>query len=138
MDAAVQGFRHLGVDLPAKAGQAAEGRLDVAAGAAEAVVEIEVAEGGVEVVRHIRRTTRRPSQTHSGLPAGPLMACAASTNSSVLRWLSLVASGRLRRVGGRFAGLVLGAGIAALGNGASEPDQQGKAGDGKVPQNRAS
>ena len=42
--------------------------------------------------RHIRRTTRRPSQTHSGLPAGPLMACAASANSSVLRWLSLAAS----------------------------------------------
>ena len=30
--------------------QAAEGRLDVAAGAAEAVVEIEMAEGGVEIV----------------------------------------------------------------------------------------
>ena len=45
-----QGFGHLGIDLSAKAGQAAEGRLDMAAGAAEPVVEIEVPERGVEVV----------------------------------------------------------------------------------------
>src|SRR5205807_6200779 len=45
--------------------------------------------------RHIRRTTRRPSQTHSGFPAGPLMAWDASTNSSALRWLSLLASAAL-------------------------------------------
>ena len=50
MDAAVQALGNLGVDLAAEAGQAAERRLDVAAGAAEPVVEIEMAEGGVEVV----------------------------------------------------------------------------------------
>ena len=50
VDAAVEGFGHLGVDLAAKAGQAAEGRLDMAAGAAEPVVEIEMAERGIEVV----------------------------------------------------------------------------------------
>ena len=50
MDAAVEGFGHLGIDLSAKAGQAAEGRLDMAAGAAEPVVEIEVPERGIEVV----------------------------------------------------------------------------------------
>ena len=47
----------------------------------------------------ISRTMRRPSQTHSGFPAGPLMACAASLNSSVLRWLSLVTSAALSAAG---------------------------------------
>ena len=50
VNAAVERLGHLGIDLAAKAGQAAEGRLDMAAGAAEPVVEIEVAKGGVEVV----------------------------------------------------------------------------------------
>src|SRR4029079_4757309 len=34
----------------AEAGQAAERRLDMAAGAAEAVVEVEMAKGGIEVI----------------------------------------------------------------------------------------
>ena len=50
MDTAGERFRHLGVDLAAKAGQAAEGGLDMAAGTTEAVVEVEMAEGGIEVV----------------------------------------------------------------------------------------
>src|SRR5664279_2315505 len=39
--------------------------------------------------RHNRLTTRRPSQTHSGLPAGPTSSCAASAISSMLFWPSL-------------------------------------------------
>ena len=50
MDTAGKGFRHFGVDLAAKAGQAAEGGLDMAAGATEAVVQVEMAERGIEVV----------------------------------------------------------------------------------------
>jgi hypothetical protein len=46
------------VDLAAEAGQAAERRLDMAAGAAEPVVEVEMAEGGVEVVAPHQATTR--------------------------------------------------------------------------------
>src|SRR5258708_199795 len=42
-----------------------------------------------------RRTTRRPSQPHSGFRPGPLMAWAAWTNSSALRWLSLLTSAAL-------------------------------------------
>ena len=49
MDPAVKGFRRLGVDI-ALPHQAAEGGLDMGARAAEAVVKVEVAEGGVEVV----------------------------------------------------------------------------------------
>src|SRR5215471_846421 len=33
--------------------------------------------------RQSRLTTRRPSHTHSGLPAGPFRACCASANSSI-------------------------------------------------------
>ena len=50
VNAAVERLGHLGIDLGAKPGQAAEGRLDMAAGAAEPVVEIEVTKGGVEIV----------------------------------------------------------------------------------------
>src|SRR6187431_1351625 len=50
VDAAVEGFGHLGIDLAAEAGQAAECRLDMAARAAEPVVEIEMPERGIEVV----------------------------------------------------------------------------------------
>src|SRR2546425_3709860 len=42
-------FQRLWVDLPL-AHEATERRLDVTAGAAETVVEIEVAEGGVEII----------------------------------------------------------------------------------------
>jgi len=41
---------HLGIDLSAKPGQAAERRLDVAAGAAEPVIEIKMPKGGIEIV----------------------------------------------------------------------------------------
>ena len=51
MDPVIEAARHLVVDLGTEPGQAAETRLDVAAGAAKAVVEIEVAEGGIEVVQ---------------------------------------------------------------------------------------
>ena len=50
VDAAIEGFGHFWIHLSAKAGQAAEGRLDMTAGAAEPVIEIEMTERGVEVV----------------------------------------------------------------------------------------
>jgi len=59
----------------AKTGQAPKCRLDVATGTTEAVVEIEMPKGGIEIVVPHQAHHRRPSQTHSGLPAGPLMAC---------------------------------------------------------------
>src|SRR5215469_7334772 len=51
MDAEVEAARHLVVDGPAKPRQASERRLDVAARTPKAVVEIEVAKGGIEVVK---------------------------------------------------------------------------------------
>jgi hypothetical protein len=49
MDAGVEAVRNLRVDR-AEAGQAAERGLNVTAGAAEAVVHVEMTEGGVEIV----------------------------------------------------------------------------------------
>jgi hypothetical protein len=51
MNASVQRFGHLRIDRCAKSGQTAECSLHVAAGAAESVIEIEMPESGVEVVK---------------------------------------------------------------------------------------
>ena len=50
MDTAIEGFGYLGVDLPTKSGQAPERGLNVAAGAAKTVVQIEMTERSIEVV----------------------------------------------------------------------------------------
>src|SRR5262249_42017353 len=84
MDAAVQTVRRLGVDRIAVQNEAPERHLDVAAGAAEPVVKVEMPEGRIQVVAPEQATTRRPSQTHSRLPAGALRARCASANSSLL------------------------------------------------------
>ena len=49
VDAAVQAVRHFRIER-AESDEAAERRLDMAAGASEAVIEIEMAERGVEIV----------------------------------------------------------------------------------------
>lgn len=51
MDTAIQRFGHLRIDRCAKSGQTAEGSLDVATRAAEPVIEIEMTEGGIEVIK---------------------------------------------------------------------------------------
>ena len=50
MDAVIQALLHFVVDLGAKSGQATEGSLHVTARAAETVVQVEVTEGGIEVI----------------------------------------------------------------------------------------
>src|SRR3954451_23973392 len=131
---AVKGFSHLGVDLPAKAGQAPKCRLDVTAGTAKAIVQIEVAQGGVDVVQ--------PHQAHHTAAEPDAFGVARRAIDRLRRFGEFVGPALivlgpvrwLRRVGiCRFAGLVLGAAIAALGNGGSEPDQQYKGGADKVP-----
>src|SRR3982750_2124036 len=76
----------LGIDLGAKPGQAAKGRLDVTAGAAEAVVEIEMPERGVDIIQ--------PHQPHH-----------ATAKPYAFR-ISRRAVDRLRRFG-EFVGLTL-------------------------------
>ena len=85
---AIEALGGFGVDV-ALADQAAEGGLDMRRRAAKPVVKVEMAEGGVQSSRQSSLTTRRPSQTHSGLPAGPVSRREASANSSIFFWLSL-------------------------------------------------
>ena len=136
MDPAVKRIGHLGVDLGAKTGQAAEGRLDVPAGAAKPVIEVKMPQGGVDIVE--------PHQAHHP-PAKPdAFRISGRTANGLRRFgefvaLALIFLGcvrRLSRIGRRFTGLLLGLAVAALGGGASNTDQQYKPGDGEVAQNR--
>src|SRR5262245_51137066 len=124
MDAAGEGFRDLGVDLPAEPGQAAEGGLDVPARAAEAVVEVEMAEGGVEVV---------PPHQADYAPAKPNAFGVAGRAADGLRrldelvGLALIVLVDVGVGGRRLAGLILGRRGPALGKGAAGSDQEGDA-----------
>ena len=137
MDAAVERVRDLGVDLTAKPGQAAERRLDMSAGAAETVVQIEVTKGGVEIVE--------PHQADDPAAEPDAFRVSGRAIDDLGRFGELVGLvlvgflggvGRLGRICRRFAGLFLGVGVAALGDDGSGADQEGKPGDGEVTQNR--
>jgi hypothetical protein len=111
--------------------QAAESRLDMAARAAEPVVEIEMPKSSVEVVaRH---------QDHHPAAKPDAFRVAGRTVDS-LRGLDEFVSLALVVLGGigrGFTGLVLDVRVAALGKRAAEPDQEGKPGNGEVAQNRS-
>ena len=126
---------HLVVDLRAEPGQATKRRLDMSAGTAEPVIEVEVTKRGVEIIppHQAHHATAEPDAFRV-----PGRAADRLGGFDELVGLALIVLGRigwLRRVC-RFAGLVLGARIPALGDRASDADQQGKAGDGEVAQNR--
>ena len=136
MNLVVEAPRHLVVDLSPETGQAAERRLDMAAWAAEPVVEVEVAEGGVEVVA--------PHQAYDA-PAEPdafgVSTRAVDGLSCLDKFVGfpLVFLGGVGLVaGGRLALLILWGGAPALGKRASRSDQKGQAGSGEAPQNRNS
>ena len=112
MDAPGKAIGHLGVDLVKEPHQAAERRLDMAARAAEPVIEVEVAEGGIEVVA--------PHQHHDAATEPDAFGIAGRAVDRLLGLdklvgLALVVFGSIRRIGiGWLAGLVLSADIAAL------------------------
>jgi len=122
MNASVQRFGHLRIDRRAKSGQTAECSLDVAAGAAEPVIEIEMTESGIEVVKPHQAydTAAKPdafrvtSRTVDGL-----------SGFGELIGLALAVLGDVR--GCRLLRLVLSSRISALGNRASNPNEKGKA-----------
>ena len=136
MNLVVQAPCHLVVDLSANPGQTAEGRLDMAAGAAESIVEIEVAEGGVEVVA--------PPQAHDASAEPDTFRVSARAVDRLGRLdefvgFPLIILGGVGLIaGGRLAGLILRGRAATLGKGASRSDQNGQAGNGEAPQNRNS
>jgi hypothetical protein len=141
VDAAVQRLGNLRVDLGAEPGQATERRLDVAAGATETVVEIEVAKCGVEVVE--------PHQAHDAAAEPDAFGIAGRAAEGLRGFdefvgLALIFLGGIRGLGriagGGFGLLILGVSVAALGKGTSGADRpyksDNKSGNGKMAQNR--
>ena len=125
-----EAVRDLVIDLRAKTGQAAEGGLDVPARAAEAIIEVDMAKGGVEVID--------PDQLHHPPPEPDAFGIAGRAVDGLRRFnelvgLALIFLGGIGRiVGGRLA-LVL---VAALGERAACGKQQDQSGDGEMAQNR--
>jgi hypothetical protein len=134
MNAISKASRHLVIDLRAESGQAAERRLDVSTRAAEPVVEIEMAKGGVEIVEPHQADDAAAEPDAFGISG---RAVDGLRSLQELVGLALIVLGDIGGIGrGRLAGLVLGAVIAALGEGASAPDQEGEPGNGEMAQNR--
>jgi hypothetical protein len=131
VDTAVERFGHFWVNLAAEAGEAAKGSLDVAARAAKAIIEIEMAEGGVQIVA--------PHQAHHS-PAKPNAFGVARRpvydlcGFGKFVGLALVLLGGVSRAIGRgFAGLVLGM-VSTLGWSACRAEQKDKPGDYEMAQ----
>ena len=130
----IQALLYLVVDLCTKSGQTAERGLDMAARAAEPIVEIKMAKGGVEVVA--------PHQANHA-SAEPNAFGVTRRTVDRLRRLgefirpALAVLGGIGRVCGRLAGLIRGGRCPALGNGASNTDHECKPGDGEMAQNRS-
>jgi len=116
MNPDVQAARNLVVDLAAEPGQAAERRLDVAARATEAVIEIEVAEGGIEVVHPHQADHTAAEPDAFGIPGRAVEDLGGLGELGRLALIILVGVGG---GGGIALLLVLGMVVAALGEGAS-------------------
>ena len=128
---------HLGIDLGAKPGQAAKGRLYVTAGATKAVVEIEMPERGVDIIQ--------PHQPHHATAKPYAFRVSRRAVDRLRRFgefvgLTLTILGRigwLSRVGGGgFTRLILGTAVTTLGQRASKAYQQYKNRAGEVAQNQ--
>jgi hypothetical protein len=137
VNAAVEGLRHLGVDLGAKTGQAAKGCLNVTTWASKTIVNIQMPERGVDIVA--------PHQSDHAATKPDAFRVTGRTVDRLGRFHEFVGSalivlGRFRALSrsasSRFTGLILGAGIAALGGGVSDAYQQDQTGDGEVTHDR--
>src|SRR6185312_3605240 len=109
------------IDLAAKPGQAAERRLDMAAGAAESVVEIEVPEGGIEVIPPHQADHASAEPDAFGVAAGAVNGLGRLDE---FVGLALVVLAGFGGIGGRLLGLILGIRGSALGERATRSDQQ--------------
>jgi hypothetical protein len=135
VNTAVQRLGNFRIDLGTEPGQAPEGCLDVTAGTAETIINIQMPQSGINVVA--------PHQAHHAAAKPDAFRVSGRATDSLGRFgefvgLALIVLGRVRRlspVRRRFAGLILGPAVAALGESASDTDQQCKSGDGEVAQN---
>jgi hypothetical protein len=136
LNAITKAPRHLVVDLRAEPGQATKRRLYVSAGTAESVVEVEVTKRGVEIIAPHQADHTAAEPDAFRVPGGAVDRLRSFHEFVGLALIVLRRVVWLSGICGRFAGLIRGARIAALGDGASDSDQQYKPGDGEVAQNR--
>ena len=132
MNTSAQAFRCFGVDV-AKAHETPERRLNVAAGTAKPVVQIEMTECGVEIIA--------PHQDNHAAAEPDAFRVAGRAIDGLRRLdefvgLALAVLGGIGSIGGGFARRVLGGRGAALGEGASDTDQDGNPGNGEAAQNQ--
>lgn len=117
-------LRHLAVDGAAEFGQATEARLDMTARAAEAIVEIEVTEGRIEVVE--------PHQADETAAEPYALRIAGGTVQDLCGFCKFIGTaltvpGGFRRGScgiGRRPSLILGPKIAALGDSGAHSDHE--------------
>jgi hypothetical protein len=132
MDAIIQAFWNLVVDLGAKPGQAAEGRLHVTARAAKTVVQVEVTEGGIEVISP-HQANHAPSEPDAFGVAGRTVDGLGSFGEFV--GFALIIPRGICRARGRLARLVR-VGRPALGQRAAQAEHQGQSGSNEIARNR--
>ncbi len=118
VDAPIQGFGNLGIDGRTEPHHAAERCLDMAAGAPESLIEIEVAERGVEIVAP-HQPDHTPAEPDAFQVSGRAVDCLRGFNELV--GLALAVLGGIS--GSLLGGRILGAAIAALGNGCPDPNE---------------
>jgi len=131
---AVKGLSDLGVDRGAEPHDTAESRLDVPAGAAEALIEVEVTERRVEVVAP-HQPDHPPSKPDTFRVSGRTVNRLGRLDELVglaLAFLGCVGRGRL------FGGRVLGPEVTALSDCSPDPDKQSKGRNGDSLKNRNS
>jgi hypothetical protein len=135
MDASTQAVGCLGIDC-AKAHQTPKRRLDMPARTAKPVVKVEMAKCGVEIVA--------PHQNHDPTAEPNAFGISGRTVDGLRSFDEFVGfalavlggvSGGSGTCGRRFARLILGAKVAALGDRTSNADQKCKPGDSEVAQN---
>jgi len=133
MDPIIKALLHLVIDLRAKPGQATESGLDMPAGAAETVIKVEVAKGGIEIVApHQANDTAAEPDTFR------VTGGAVDRLRGFRKFIrpTLVVLGGIGVAGRRFAGLILVGRRSALGQRAAGADQQCQPEHGEPTQNR--
>ena len=133
MDAVIQAFWNLVVDLCAKPGQATEGRLHMTARAAEPVIQVEVTKSGIEVIA--------PHQPNDAPSEPDAFGIARRTIDDLGGFgefvgFALVVPYGIRCARGRLAGLVGVCRCPALGQRAAQAEHQGQSGSHEIAQNQ--
>lgn len=133
VDPAIEGFGNLRVNGRAEPDHAAERRLDMAAGAAEPLIEVQMAERGIEIVAP-HQADHAPSQPDAFRVSGRTVDGLRRFHEFI--GLALAFLGRIARR--LFGSVVLGPEIATLGDSGPDSDKEGEGRNGNPLENRDS